>query len=631
MCGIAGFVDFQGQTSPEVLSAMTDALIHRGPDARGEQEFRFAESLVGLGHRRLSILDLSDAGRQPMSRGNLSIVFNGEVYNFAEIAKELSALGHVFKSHSDTEVILASVQQWGIRLAVKKFNGMFAIALVDTAAKKLYLVRDRVGVKPLYVYRSGSILLFASELKAFHEHPAFSKDVCPRATTNYFRFGYVPPSHCIYRNARQIAPAEILQLDLTNGNEVSDRYWHPEELFASDKLAIDYDQGVELLTEGMRKAFEYRMVSDVEVGVFLSGGYDSTAVAALLQSKPGRSLQTFTIGFQNAAYDESQYAKAIARHIGSNHREFLCNEKAAQQIIPQLPEIFDEPFGDSSAIPTILVSRLAREHVKVALSADGGDELFGGYNRYAFWRDLEETARRIPGVMSQMVPSSWVGSSWARKIPGARTVEFVKNYYDSQTSLATKVARLVHVGSEQYVRGLLGKNHDPWLDLSINCGLPEFDSGGDGVRQMMQMDYLHYLPGDILTKVDRATMSVSLEGREPLLDYRLAELAFQMPMDWKIQGSKRKRILKDATERLVPRSLLDRPKKGFSVPYSQWLRGGMRNLLEENLSESSIKRHGILSHKQVFETKQRFLGGDKKTDVSVWNLLMFQLWCDRWL
>lgn len=631
MCGIAGFVDFQGRTSPEVLSAMTDALVHRGPDARGVQVFRFSESQVGLGHRRLSILDLSDAGRQPMSRGNLTIVFNGEIYNFAEIAQELTELGHVFQSHSDTEVILASVQQWGIAHAVKKFNGMFAIALVDSASKKLYLVRDRVGVKPFYLYKSGSILLFASELKAFHEHPAFSKEVCPSAIANYFRFGHVPPSRCIYRNARQIAPTEILEVDLTNGHEASTRYWKPEELFASEKLAIDYDQGVELLTEGMRKAFEYRMVSDVEVGVFLSGGYDSTAVAALLQNKPGRSLQTFTIGFQNAAYDESQYAKAIARHIGSNHRELLCDEKAAQQIIPQLPEIFDEPFGDSSAIPTILVSRLAREHVKVALSADGGDELFGGYKRYALWQSLERTSQLVPSFFCQMVPSNWVGSSWAHAIPGARTLEFVQNYHDSRTSLSTKVARLVQVGSERYVRGLLGKNYDPWLDLSTNCGLPEFDSGGDGVRQMMQMDYLHYLPGDIMTKVDRATMSVSLEGREPLLDYRLAELSFKMPFDWKIRGAQRKRILKEATERLVPRSLLDRPKKGFSVPYSHWLRGGMQTLLEENLSQSSVKRHGILNCKQVLETKQRFLSGDNKTNVSVWNLLMFQLWCDRWL
>jgi asparagine synthase (glutamine-hydrolysing) len=631
MCGIAGFIDFDSVTSPEILSAMTDALIHRGPDARGERVFALPTAQVGLGHRRLSILDLSDAGSQPMVRGNRWIVFNGEIYNFAEIKSELVALGHSFHSHSDTEVILASVQQWGFASAVEKFNGMFAIALLDTDAKKLYLARDRVGVKPLYYYRSSSLILFASELKAFHHHPAFKKEICPRATSNYFRFGHVPPSHCIYRNARQIAPAELLELDLGTGSERSTRYWRPEDVFSAEKLDIGFDEGLRMLLDSMNKAFEYRMVSDVEVGVFLSGGYDSSAVAALLQSKPGRQLRTFTIGFQSADYDESVHAKAIAKHIGSKHHELICDEAAAQDIIPHLPEIFDEPFGDSSAIPTILVSRLAREHVKVALSADGGDELFGGYNRYAYWRDLQRTASRFPAFVGRNIPTFWIGNSWTHQVPGARTLEFIQSFHDPKVLLATKVARLTQVGSERYVSSLLGSSTDPWQDLSTNCGLPSFDAQGDGVRQMMQMDYLHYLPGDILTKVDRATMSVSLEGREPLLDYRLAELAFRMPMDWKIRGSERKRILKSATQKLVPRELLDRPKKGFSVPYAGWLRGRLKCLLDENLSAAAVGRHGILNYKQVQQVERRFLRGDDKANVPVWNLLMFQMWCNRWL
>jgi asparagine synthase (glutamine-hydrolysing) len=630
MCGIAGFIDFIGQTSHGILSSMTDALEHRGPDARGEKEFRISETQVGLGHRRLSILDLSEAGSQPMVRGHLWIVFNGEVYNFEEIATELSALGHSFKSHSDTEVILASVLQWGFTEAIKKFNGMFAIALLDTTTKTLYLARDRVGVKPLYFYRSGSVILFASELKAMHAHPGFSKDICPRATANYFRFGYVPASQCIFKNTRQIAPAELLAINLLDGTESSSRYWYPEEMFGSEKLAIDFDQGVRLLTESFYKAFEYRMVSDVEVGVFLSGGYDSTVVAALLQSKPGRQLRTFTIGFKNAKYDESVYASAIAQHIGTKHHELICDEQAAQEVITQLPNIFDEPFGDSSAIPTILVSRLAREHVKVALSADGGDELFGGYNRYAHWQMLERSAKRIPAMLARSIPTGWISDSWTERVPGKRTLDFIQRYHNPTTSFETKVLRMV-IGQETFINELLGDTYDPWYDLSTNCDLPKFDARGHGVQQMMQMDYLLYLPGDILTKVDRATMSVSLEGREPLLDYQLAELAFRMPMNWKIRGSERKRILKTVTEQHIPRSLLDRPKKGFSIPYAGWLRGKLKHLLDENLSQSSVMRHGILNPNQVDRICQRFLKGDATTNAPVWNILMFQMWCNRWL
>lgn len=630
MCGIAGYIDFERGTSLEVLSAMTDSLLHRGPDARGIYEFRASEFHVGLGHRRLSILDLSSAGGQPMHRGSLSVVFNGEIYNFEEIQAELIQLGHTFRSHSDTEVILASYQQWGIEDSVRRFNGMFAFALLDETKQRFYLVRDRVGVKPLYVYSKGSLVLFASELKAFNEHSRFHKEICNRALTNFFRFGYVPPSQCIYRDVRQVSPAEIVTIDLKTGSSGTTRYWEPEKLFQGQPLQVTYSEGLKMLRESLIRAFEYRMVADVEVGVFLSGGFDSSVVSAILQNKPGRSLRTFTIGFRESEFDESDYASKIASHIGTRHTDLICDAKEAQEIIPQLPEIYDEPFGDSSAIPTILVSRLARKHLKVALSADGGDELFGGYNRYANWMELERKSHQFPSKLMGLMPLGFLKSLFGSSFPGLARMQFYANYHRRGATIEDQVLPMLVCGKESFLGELLRERYDSWFGLEQTCQIPRVQAG-DGLGQLMQTDYFMYLPGDILTKVDRATMSASLEGREPLLDYQLAELAFRMPVDWKISSKQRKRVLKDLAFDYLPRDLLDRPKKGFSVPYFRWLKGDLKYLLDEHLSKNALLKFGILCPRTVGEIVARFLDGDPRVNVTIWNLLMFQMWCKRWL
>ena len=626
MCGLTGYLDFHQQTEPGVLARMTDALSHRGPDARGELEIELPNSQLGLGHRRLSVIDLSAGANQPMVRGQLSIIYNGEIYNYKELQQELRKAGVQFRTAGDTETILAAVEQWGVSKAVSKFNGMFAFALYDQRSRQLHLVRDRAGVKPLYLYADHGLFLFASELKAMHQHPAFKRVLNRSAVDSYFRLGYVPGSQCIFENVLKIPPGQIHTIDVSSGEQQSEKYWEIFDTIGQPCLDIDLVEAKRQLDELLISAFNYRMVSDVPVGIFLSGGYDSSILTAILQNQSAAKLKTFTIGFEESAFDESPYASEIAKHLGTEHVEQTCTMQEAQQIIPSLPEVYDEPFADPSAIPTILVSRLARQHVTVALSADAGDELFGGYNKHALAIEFADFAHRLPRPLRQ----SWFFRIMAgsRFRPYQRTFAGLHAVYANNATHSDLMMQFSQTFYDRERADLLGGKPRPRPGKATANGTRP--SAADPLNAMLGTDYKNYLADDILTKVDRATMSVSLEGREPLLDFRLAEFASRLPPAFKISKAERKIILKSLAHDYLPKSLLDRPKKGFSIPFAGWLRTDLRDMLEELLSEQRIREQGILDCQITSSLKRRFLRNSERTERGIWSLLMFQLWMDRW-
>ena len=631
MCGIAGYVSFWGETCENTLSRMTDSLAHRGPDASGTIEWlaNSGKAAVGLGHRRLSVIDTSEAANQPMHVGSQIGVFNGEIYNFLEIRRELEEDGLEFKTSSDTEVALRAISHWGIDLAVTRFNGMFAIASIDISENKLYLIRDRAGVKPLYLYEGDGLLLFASELKAFHEHYGFSKQLKLSAIAAFLQYGYIHSESCIFQSTSKVAPGSFVTVDLSSKSVSKSKYWDLFDSFNKPKLQLDIVEASQQLESLLHSAFQYRMIADVPVGTFLSGGYDSSIVTAMLQEHSSTALKTFTIGFKESEFDESPHARETARYLGTDHTERLCCAKDAMAVLPILPEFYDEPFGDASAIPTILVSRLARETVTVALSADAGDELFAGYNKYARVESLIRSAHRLPSILRKAQLFEFLS-----KIPlpgrvGLRTLQNLDTVFRSHGSYID----VLKVSSQKFRCAAI----NDMLLQSITEIKSAFDSehelrdSNDGINKMLAVDYKTYLPDDILTKVDRATMSTSLEGREPLLDHRIAEFAAQLPSDFKITGIQRKHILKDVTHRYVPARLLDRPKKGFSIPFAAWLRGDLKKLLVRYLSEERIRKQEIFAPKPIREIVRRFESGDPKTDVGVWHLLMYQMWHERWM
>ncbi len=629
MCGLTGYFDSANATSTDVLVRMTDALAHRGPDASGQCTWHpETGGTVGLGHRRLSIIDLSEGGAQPMTRGALHIVFNGEIYNYQEITRELQELGHQFVSTSDTEVILAAVDEWGIVDAINRFNGMFAFAIYDSRRNELVLVRDRTGVKPLYYSLHKNLVLFASELKAFHEHPAFDRNLNANAIDSFFRFGYVPNSECIFESARKLLPGHLLRIDLATQRHVLEEYWDVFDAFNQPKLKLDFVEASQQLEELLVSAFNYRMVSDVPVGVFLSGGYDSSAVTALLQKSMVGRLKTFTIGFEDASFNEAPFAKQIADAIGTDHTEYTCTRQEAQAIIPTLAHFYDEPFGDSSAIPTILVSQIARRSVKVALSADAGDELFAGYNKYLRVIEFLRLAQKIPRPFRQGRFFALLSKLPLPRQMLKRTLENLSAVYDERLSHCGLMKLTSQVFRDGEINAMLACKATPRHTVFESEHLLVAEN--DAVNRMLAIDYKTYLPDDILTKVDRATMSCSLEGREPLLDFRIAEFAARLPSEFKLNGSQQKLILKSITHRHVPRGLLDRPKKGFSVPYFQWLRGDLRHLVDDYLAPGLVASQGILNTHFTESFKKRFFAGDMKTNVGMWNLLMFQMWMERW-
>ena len=575
MCGISGFVDFNAVNGQSELRAMTDALIHRGPDASGHFFEKKPGYSVGLGHRRLSIIDLSPAGNQPMQflNGRYWIIFNGEIYNFAEIKEVLVRLGHVFETQSDTEVILHAYHEWGAS-ALERFIGMFAFVIYDTVDGKLFCCRDRAGVKPFFYYWKNDVFLFGSELKALLANPSFQKEIEINAVGSFMQFGYIPAPHCIFKNTFKLLPAHYLSFDLKTREIETDKYWNVYDFYNKKKNKISIEDAVDETEKVLEKAFNYRMIADVPVGVFLSGGYDSSCLVALLQKNRTSKLKTFTIGFEDEKINEARYAKEIAARLGTDHHEYYCTEKDALDLIPELSFYFDEPFADNSAIPTMLVSKMARESVTVALSADAGDEIFGGYDRYEWMVKYYKKMHAIPSIARKS------GAALLRSIPIERWPKFrdnnifKKKYQKLATILQDPSPQNIYLGMtvdyNEKERKNLFSNHLESIfsaHYSQELTVDQFDP----LAYAMVKDYQTYMVDDILQKVDRATMSVSLEGREPFLDQHVIEWAASLPSDYKIYNGQRKYILRQIVHRYIPEKMMDRPKMGFIVPVKNWL------------------------------------------------------------
>ncbi|MFO1217425.1 MAG: asparagine synthase (glutamine-hydrolyzing) [Burkholderiaceae bacterium] len=640
MCGITGYFTSSGSPAvgEEDLRRAVVTLRKRGPDDEGIWS---GGPEIGLGHTRLSILDLSSHGHQPMlsSNGRLAMVFNGEVYNFAEIRNELVTRGHRFFGSGDSEVILAAFQEWGVRDAVSRFIGMFAIALWDSQAGRLTLIRDRLGVKPLYYGWDGRTLWFGSELKALRAYGHWEPRIDRTALADFFRFSYIVEPLSIYEQVSKLPPGHLLELG-RGGQPAVHQYWSVGD--ASSVAASANEEALaERLEALMTDAFNLRMISDVPVGVFLSGGVDSSALAALLR-RDGPPIRTFTIGFDDARFNEAPYAEQVAKHLGTQHITQIVSESDAMQVLPAWGELFDEPFGDDSGIPTLLVSRLAAQHVKVVLSADGGDELFGGYTSYSAVLDRIQSVRRQSSMgrfareLAATMPWERLDRLFAGRLGYAdpkrslgRSMSLRLRYIRETQALSSPGGLFEHVLTSSYW-------HDADLDRLLGIPSPVSrpncdDYPGDIGERMCLWDLHHYLAGDVLAKVDRATMAVSIEGREPLLDHRLVEFAFSLPYQLRRGTLGSKHLLRKVLYRHVPRELIDRPKKGFSAPIGRWMSGELKLLLDTYLDPRRITQQGILDPAVVAAVRRRFDAGDPFSVQRVWLLLAFQLWYARWM
>lgn len=619
MCGIAGAWEFRGKTDTHALERMRDGLMHRGPDDQGI--FVDPRGQLGLSHCRLSIIDLSQGGHQPMTVGDLTVSYNGEIYNFAEIKKELERLGAHFASNSDTEVLLRAWERWGPD-AVQKFRGMFAFALWDAKKETLTLCRDRAGVKPLYYYHDGERLIFASELQVLARHRSVKKEVDEEAVALYLWLGFIPGARSIFERIYKVEPGHLVEVK-AGGPLRHEKYWDIADL-ALNPREYPQEEGALLqeLEGTLEEAFKLRMVSDVPVGVFLSGGIDSSLVAALLMKNAARPLMTFTVGFDEKEYDEADHARAVARHLGTVHHEIRLTKEKGAEIIDRLPEMFGEPFGGASAIPTFLVSEFARKEVTVALSADGGDELFCGYGtRYPSMAALYEKYRGLPALMgsvARLIPESFA--------EGSPRLELLQ----AQGNLGATFAALnKRMFAKREVRALMrGRASANFTDEYYR----QFEvlSGLEPAAQLQLFDFKTNFAENILTKVDRASMAVALESREPFLDPEVMRFAAALPTALKCKGGDSKYLLKQILYKHVPQALVDRPKHGFSMPIRQLLQASPVNFVEEYLGDGALKKESILDPQRMREERKKFLAGRAKPH-RLWRLLMFRMWEERFL
>lgn len=633
MCGISGYVDHKKQSGRDILEKMNGLIAHRGPDGEGFAQFEKDGFQVGLTHRRLSIIDLTEGGKQPQSYQSLHITFNGEIYNYNEIKKELGEKGHQFKSHSDTEVILHAYSEWGTA-ALNKFIGMFTFVIYDEAKQVIFACRDRAGVKPFFYYLHDGLFLFGSELKSLMQHPRFKKEINRDSIAAFMQFGYVPTPHCIFHHAHKLQPGHYLEFDLKKRALTTHQYWNVYDAYNKPKLKIDLPEAIEETEKLLISAFQYRMVSDVPVGVFLSGGYDSSCVAALLQKNNQVKIKTFTIGVPDEGLNEAPFAKAIAAHLGTDHTEFYCTHKEAIEIVPQLPFYYDEPFADSSAIPTTLVSRIAREKVTVALSADAGDEIFAGYNRYDYVlrygkkiQSLPKFMRRSAAAMMDLIPAASI-PVLNRKYLFHSRYEKLKTLFQNPSELNILMSMTRQMSGKPLEKLFLEPIGQ--LETAFDCTdlKKEFATP---LSVMLAIDYQTYLLDDILQKVDRAGMSVSLEGREPFLDQRVIEWAAQLPDVYKYNKGNKKFILKEIVHRYIPPAMMDRPKMGFGIPIGDWLQKDLKHFVDQYFDESFIKKQGIFDNKEIQRIRGSFYNGKVERAEKIWYLLMFQMWYDKWM
>lgn len=646
MCGIIGIYNLErGADRSKMMAqaeAMQQVIAHRGPDAF--DIWQDAECSLVLGQRRLAIIDLSEDGKQPMASpsGRYMVTYNGEIYNYLELKKELEVLGQEFRTKTDTEVMLAAIEHWGFKAALNKLNGMFAIALWDHKEKKLSLARDRFGKKPLYVGWAGNNFLFSSELKAFHQHDDFNAELDQNSLAIYMQYSYVHAPYSIFKNVWQLMPGSYAVLDFDQIKPQDDlrayfkEYWNlPSIVSNQEKLNIDEDDALERFEEHLERSVRDRMfTSDVPLGAFLSGGIDSSCVVALMQKLSDVPVKTFSIGFDEADYNEADKAKEIAAYLGTEHREFYVSAQDALDVIPKLPDIYDEPFADSSQIPTHLISKLARDHVTVALTGDGGDEALGGYERHthvgALWNKVGWMPHPLRQVMSGTLKS--VPQDVYNKIKPS-TARLGQKIHRSATLMGLKDADAVYQkllsawsnGNDVVLNGQI-----PTLALHDKNNWPQDLSF---TEEMMLSDCLSYRSDDLMVKADRASMAVGLELRAPLMDYELTEFCWQLPQNMKVKGLKGKCLLRQVLDKHIPKVLTDRPKQHFGLPLDDWLRGSLKEWGGDLLAKDRLKRQGLFDADLVSKAWQDYQNGEKNSvsAKALWTALMFQTWSERWM
>ena len=644
MCGIAGLIDHRRRLSrtelADVARRMADTLAHRGPDADGTWVDERAG--VALGYRRLAIIDLSVAGNQPMTspEGRFVIVYNGEVYNFPELRRELEAAGRRFRGHSDTEVVLTAIVAWGLREALERMVGMFAFALWDRDERRLHLVRDRLGIKPLYHGRIDGRFVFASEARALRVCPGFTGEIDRDALALYMLRNCVPAPYSIYRGVHKLPPGSILTVDDNGGEAVVSPYWSLKEVAeagARDPFRGADGEAVEALESVIDAAVRARLIADVPIGAFLSGGIDSSVVTASMQNGGRERVRTYTVGFETADYDEAKDAAAVARHLGTEHHPHTLTAAEAVAVVPKLGRLFDEPFADSSQIPTYLVAEIARRDVKVVLSGDGGDELFAGYNRHLWCERVAGWAAGKPRVLLSALARAMTvlaPESWDRLLGAFEPVLPPRLRLSHAGDKLHKLASVLGAGDARGMyRALIGHWHDPTRVVvggrepaSLASEHGEWAVLPDFTRQMLYLDARTYLPDDILTKVDRATMAVGLEARVPLLDHRVVALAWRLPTDLKIRDGVGKHILRQALYRRVPRAIFERPKRGFEVPLHEWLRGPLRDWAEDLLAPARLREEGFFAPAPIEAMWREHLSGRRNWHHHLWDVLMFGAW-----
>jgi asparagine synthase (glutamine-hydrolysing) len=633
MCGLVGFIS---QTNKKnILVNMLKVQTYRGPDDTGY--FYDCKSGVHLGHNRLAIQDLSDHGRQPFKSKceKYIIAFNGEVYNFKLLKKELIKYGYIFTSKSDTEVILYAYIEWGID-CVHKFIGMFAFSILDKISGQLFLVRDRAGVKPLYYYQNKVDFLFSSEIKSFHEYPEFVKKLNHKVLPFYFQFGYIPAPYSIFENCFKLKAGHYLQFNLQSKGYDVVKYWDVDEFYKMPKFNKNESRVLNDIEDILNDAVELRTVSDVPIGVFLSGGYDSSLIASMLAKNKHKKIKTFTIGFNDSRYNEAEHARDIAIFLGTDHTELYVNDKDMLDLVEDLPFYYDEPFGDSSALPTMMVSKLAKETVVVVLSGDGGDETFFGYSKYFFlykFKNIflvsykrwllksfinlihENVVEVLNNILPKNIRQTNVKDKFGKFKRSINSKTLTKMFQNSSSRVNKKdINKILKILPDEVITNDLFKNKN-------ELTLPNY---------MMSVDYKTFMSDDVLVKVDRATMSHSLEGREPLLDHRIIEYLARTPINLKYKNNQGKYLLRQVLYRYLPRKLVDKPKSGFQIPLKKWLKGDLKYLVDKYLDENKLDSE-IFNIQEVVNLRARLSSGDDVNVNQIWHIIMFEMWKEKWL